>query len=50
MRSVQARKAGQLKGGFKREIILPGDGDYDSARGIRGWLVRYVSIHSGKEL
>ena len=34
MTSVQARRIGQLKGGFGGEILLPGDGDYEGARKV----------------
>jgi hypothetical protein len=34
MKTLQASKIGELKGGFKGEVLLPGDGDYESARKI----------------
>ena len=34
MTNLQARKIEELKGGFKGEILLPGDGAYESAREI----------------
>ena len=34
MTTLQARKIEELKGGFKGEILLPGDGAYESARKI----------------
>jgi FAD/FMN-containing dehydrogenase len=34
MVSLQARRIGELKDGFEGELLLPGDGDYESARRI----------------
>ena len=34
MTNVQAKKVGELKDGFEGEVVLPGDGAYESARKI----------------
>ena len=34
MKSLQAGKIEELRSGFKGEILLPSDGDYESARKI----------------
>lgn len=40
MTNLQAGKIEELKGGFKGEILLPGDGDYDSARQIWNAMIQ----------
>jgi FAD/FMN-containing dehydrogenase len=40
MTNLQAGKIEELKGGFKGEILLPSDGDYDSARQIWNAMIQ----------